>query len=59
MNTKFQGPGNKEKIIRFSKKKKTHKEEIRITMASDFSLATLDGRRLWTKAFEILSEILT
>lgn len=58
MNTKFQGLGNKEKIIRFFKKKKIYKEKIRIIMVLDFFLVILDGRRLWIKVFEILLEIL-
>lgn len=55
---KFQGLGNKEKIIRFFKKKKIYKEKIRIIMVLDFFLVILDGRRLWIKVFEILLEIL-
>lgn len=30
--------------------------EIRITVTSDISLTTLDDRRIWTKAFDILLE---
>lgn len=37
------------------KKKKSHKK-VRITIASDFSLAILDGRILWAKVFKILLE---